>query len=664
MSKETTPYLNFYWEGIDKTKILTVWMASGYFGFFVTYKKNLEDYFKEIEKHIEILKPLKSCDLILLPNGGDFIMPDFKIKEIIKEWNKQKIEKIFFATPTEYFEKLKEKKLPVLNYDFNPMFNGTYTSRIEIKQNNRKFENQIYLLELLESIFDIEMRKENLNLDGKISEFEYYLLFNQFHDIICGSILDEGYIEVMNYYKNMQKIFDDVFSTIIDQITIPEKDTIAIFNQCSFTRKDICFFELDIPEGKGIEIYKGGKRIKTQIFNYDKGRAVIGFVNKSLPFARENLKYKIVERKEKKVKKIPIEFKNKYFFAKISDIGLISNLIINGKELVNKEKPYFGELVFQRDMGDFWVYYQSSVPGDNRFSEILEDPYPDNVPSFKQAIFQHDFLPESVSIVKGDIGIKIEIEGRVQYWKTLWRYIYNCFLYYELPFIDYKLKFFAEGKNYRIRAVFPTTIKRGKIRREIPFGIEFQKEGEFPSYNFIDYYDNEKGLCVLNKGNAGNSVNDGVIMLSLFRAVDMGPNKAKSETGFCSGNVLNFEYRVLPFIPKNEDYRPYLTGISFNNPFTVIPGVKFKNENVYFKIYPENIPVTSVKKLKSNIYLIRIYEPEGKEQMVKFETEKNFEFFESSIDGLDIKEKLGEGKNIVFLLKPFEIKTLIISLLS
>ncbi|MCM8811109.1 MAG: hypothetical protein NC917_05630, partial [Candidatus Omnitrophica bacterium] len=57
----------------------------------------------------------------------------------------------------------------------------------------------------------------------------------------------------------------------IDQITIPEKDTIAIFNQCSFTRKDICFFELDIPEGKGIEIYKRAKELKHRFLIMIKG---------------------------------------------------------------------------------------------------------------------------------------------------------------------------------------------------------------------------------------------------------------------------------------------------------------------------------------------------------------------------------------------------------
>ncbi|MCM8804254.1 MAG: hypothetical protein NC833_03250 [Candidatus Omnitrophica bacterium] len=664
MIKEISPSLQFYWEGIDKTEIPTVWMATGYFGFFVTNKKNIEDYFEEIEKHIEILKKFKSCDLILLPNGGDFIMPDFKIIEIIEEWNRQKAEKIFFATTSEYFEELKEKKLPIFNYDFNPMFNGTYTSRIEIKQSNRKLENQIYLLELLESILEMETEKENIKLGGKIDNLEYYLLFNQFHDIICGSILDEGYIDVMENYKHTQKIFDEVFTSIIDQMTIPEKNTIAIFNQCSFSRKDICFFELDIPEDKDIEIYDKEKRIKTQIFNYDNGRALIGFKKELLHFTRENLKYKIVKKKERKIETLPFKFKNKYFIVQISDIGLISNLKVNGKELINQEKPYFGELIFQRDMGDFWVYYQSPVAGDNRFSEILDDPYPENVPIFKEAIFQHNFIPESISLEKGDIGIKIEIKGKIQYWKTLWRYIQTCFIYYELPFIDYKIKFFAEGKNYRIRVAFPTTIKKGKIRREIPFGIEFQKEGEYPSYNFIDYYDNEKGLCVLNKGTCGNSVKNGVIMLSLFRAVDMGPNKAKSETGFCSGQVLNFEYRVLPLIPESEEYKPYLYGISFNNPPVIIPGVKFKNKNFCFKISPENIPITSIKKIKSNIYLIRIYEPEGKKQKVKIETEKRFEFFESSIDGMDIREKIGEGENIIFLLKPFEIKTLIISLLE
>ncbi|MGB9677946.1 MAG: glycoside hydrolase family 38 C-terminal domain-containing protein, partial [Candidatus Ratteibacteria bacterium] len=509
----------------------------------------------------------------------------------------------------------------------------------------------------------LETKKENKNLDGKIEKFEHYLLYNQFHDVICGSILDDGYFDVMKKYEINEEIFREVFNEIIDELTEIDENFISVFNQCSFSMKDICSFEIEVPEENEIVICDGKKELKTDIFGKKGKKIIAGFVFNGKPFERKNFRIKIIKKKEKGILKLPFEFENKYFKVKISEKGFISSLIVNGKKIVNQEKPYFGELIFQRDMGDFWIYYQSPVPGDSRFSEIIEDPYPENMPIFKESILQHNTNPE-VIIEKGNMGIKVEMKDVIKYWKTNWRYIQSYFIYNDLPFIDFKTKFIADGKNYRIRVAFPTSIKNGKIRREIPFGIEYQKEGEHPAYNFIDYFDEEKGLSVINKGLPGNGVKDGIVMVSLFRAVDMGPNKAKSETGFSSGKEYKFEYRVIPFILNNKEYKPYLYGISFNHPFIAVPGVKWKDNSIFLRIHPEHIPCSSIQKINFDKFLVRIYEPEGREQKVEIETENNFEFYESSLDGFEIKNKIEKGKKIIFLLMPFEIKTVILSLNS
>jgi len=656
MIKEKEHLIHFLWKGLDNSEIFTYWMATGYFGFFIySAEKRTDDYLKEIEEHLNVLKSLKIADLILLPNGGDFLKPDLKILKIVEEWNKRNDEKIVFSTPSEYFDELKNKKLPVLSYDFNPLFNGTYTSRIEIKQNNRLCENQIYILELLQTISSLE-KIEKKKIDGKIEKFENYLLYNQFHDIICGSILDDGYFDVMKKYEINREIFREVFYEIIDEITEPEENSISVFNQCSFPRNDICLFEIEVPEEKEIIIYDGKKEFKTQIFERKNEKVIAGFLFYGKPFEKKNFKIKTVKRKEKEVMKAPFEFENKYFKIKISEKGFISNLIMDGMEIVNQEKPYFGELIFQRDMGDFWVYYQSPVPGENKYSEILEDPYPENVPRFKESILQHN-TPSQVIIEKGNLGIKVLIKGEIKYWKTLWKYTQSYFVYNDLPYIDFKTKFIAEGKNYRIRVAFPTSIKDGKIRREIPFGIEYQDEGEYPAQNFIDYFDNEKGLCVINRGLPGNGVKNGIIMISLFRAVDMGPNKAKSETGFSSGKEYEFEYRVIPFKPDDRDYRPYLYGISFNQPFIVIPGVKWKTNYKHLEVIPSYIPLTCFRK-NDNGYIARIYEPDGKGLECEIRTKSSFNFYEISVDEEKILKKIGTGEKVKFYLRPFEIKTI------
>ena len=68
-------------------------------------------------------------------------------------------------------------------------------------------------------------------------------------------------------------------------------------------------------------------------------------------------------------------------------------------------------------------------------------------------------------------------------------------------------------------------------------------EGEYPALNWVDYQDDKKGICLINRGLPGNNVTDGVMMLSLFRAVDMGPGKEKCETGYGEGRKTELEIR-------------------------------------------------------------------------------------------------------------------------
>jgi len=671
-----TPFLHFRWEGIDGTKILTHWMATGYDGLVFreyTYLQEKEEekmwgYGKDpiefaheiIEEKLEILKKYKAVDIILLPNGADFARPQKITSKVVKEWNKKNPDKeIEISTPEKYFQYLSGEKIPVISEDFNPLFTGTYTSRVEIKQLNRYLENKIFLLELLHTFMSVENTADISEHIGLMDELEYYVLFNQFHDIICGSILDEGYRDVMEKYKNAERIIEELQEKIISGLTVEKENSIALLNPCSFPRKDTGTLKIQLPENKNsVEIYENNKKIPSQVVERKEKNIKVKFELSTSGFEMKNLKFLFTNKKPENLLLPPYKFKNSFYEIRISENGLISSLKLkNGTELVNPEKPYFGDLIFQRDNGDFWVYYEQPVAGGERFTNNMYDPYSENVDISKQAIFLRSAHPD-VKIEKGNVADIVQLSGKIKFWESIWEYEHYYFLYKKFPFIDFKTIFYPMGRNYRIRVAFPTSIKNGEIRREIPFGFERQDEGEYPALNWIDYSDKEeKGICLINKGLPGNNVTEGVLTTSLFRAVDMGANKAKSVTGYAEGKKHCFEYRILPFVPKDKSYKPYLAGILFNQPFLTLPGLKWGNKKVSLSVTPSHFPVTKLK-MCDNGFLIRIYEPEGKKTKVNISMKSGtWEFYKTDLTG-EKREKAGQGTQIKVNFAPFEIKTL------
>jgi alpha-mannosidase len=154
----------FFWIGADGSRILTHWMKHGY---------SLLGYnFKDLAKATDALEP--TTDLAFIPFGADFYVPDEKLIQQVHETKSAK-----FALPSEFFKELEKhaSELPKIkgemlsNYS---NFRGYYSSRVGFKQLYRRAE------------------KEVLNKEASEEEWKN-LLYAAFHDLICGTGIDEVY---------------------------------------------------------------------------------------------------------------------------------------------------------------------------------------------------------------------------------------------------------------------------------------------------------------------------------------------------------------------------------------------------------------------------------------------------------------------------------------
>ena len=111
-------------------------------------------------------------------------------------------ERFVFSSPDKYFEAVRHEEIPILHDDLQFHAKGCYSAHAKIKQDNRKCENMLDAAER----FSV--------LAGKLTGTPYpsrdlrrawlNMLFNQFHDILCGCSIKEAYADAaMSHGESM-----------------------------------------------------------------------------------------------------------------------------------------------------------------------------------------------------------------------------------------------------------------------------------------------------------------------------------------------------------------------------------------------------------------------------------------------------------------------------
>ena len=224
----------------------------------------------------------------------------------------------------------------------------------------------------------------------------------------------------------------------------------------------------------------------------------------------------------------------------------------------------------------------------------------------------------------------------------------------------------------RYRAVFPTSIEKGKLTGEIAFGaIERPERRELPAQNWSDWSDGAKGFALLNRGLPGNNVASGELMLSLMRSArlisygfigGLEPGVG-SDTGLGIGRKYTLEYAIEP---HSGDWRAaglWRSGLEFNNPLivrTVAPhrGVLPKRWGI-LDVSADDVVASALKPGREGTAVLRVYEAGGQ---AANGVRVNFHVPIAEAHEANLIEDAGaaiasSGDAVVFDLKPFEIRT-------
>jgi alpha-mannosidase len=226
------------------------------------------------------------------------------------------------------------------------------------------------------------------------------------------------------------------------------------------------------------------------------------------------------------------------------------------------------------------------------------------------------------------------------------------------PMLRFRVSFLPSGKRYRLRVVFPTTIRDGRIRHSIPFGHVERPEGEYAVQGWIDYADSEVGVCLLNRGLPGNNVTDGTLMLSLFRGIAM--DDRDEDPWYEEGVTHTFEYALAPFARGDAGYNPERLASRYNRPvYTAWGRGRDAADREGIALKSRGAEVSCWRRLSEETFELRIYDGTGQ----GCDAEIRFPFEPASCMHTDAAGKAPEpvetkGQAVELSLAPFEVRTL------
>ena len=705
----------FLWEGIDGTRILTHRMPLGYgagyiptgewrYYFFICTITD-ESAIEFLNNLINRLRKWASTNNILIPNGGDFTPPQRFLPSVVKKWRKRRRDlEIYIATASQFFKAVEESrtKLPVIRGEFNPIFRGTYSARIEIKKANREVEN-LYLnaekFASIASLFNFTYPRKALEKALKL------ILTNQFHDAINGEVIDEVYEHIMNNYRTARELCSEVLEEALQEIT-DKIDTrgngipIVVFNPLSWIRTDIVSVEVAFGESKvkGIKLkdWKGSE-VPYQFERLNKnpdgtlGYAKIVFTAENIPSLGYKVYY-IVPNERMDVAEFKSSIKvseergqytleNQYYLVSVDPLS--KNIVRiydkeEKKEVIDNSR-YLGNSIFSEPDYGSVCNVNGEIDAHQTITPIGDLPNPDIANNTMKNV-SHGRVIE-----RGPVKATIYSYGVLENTK----YKQYIMIYDKIKRIDFVTELDFGDEHRRIRVVFPINLRNGEIWHEIPYGAIRRGEGEYPAMNWIDISSDDYGVSLINHGIPGNSIVKGVMMLTLLRSIDAMylatpfrelrlekmsrmylERTGKYFTYYALGpKALErghhiFKYSLYPHRGNWREAKSYKVALEFNNP--LIPVKTTKHEGILPKEYsfismkPENLVLTAVKRSEEGI-TIRFYEAEGRSARGKIaffkEVESAWEadLLERKIERLEVK-----NKEVPVEVKPFEIVTVIL----
>jgi len=551
------------------------------------------------------------------------------------------------STFTEFYSKLVPQKgnAPVQRGEQNPVFEGCYTSQAKTKLLNRKAEALLPTAELFSSL----AMRFGFDYPGlELREAWNRVLFNQFHDILCGSSIHEVYFDSEQYYQEAferaETALTGALRTLASSIATLHRSKqavpVVVFNPLNWNRtgpietawKSVGAAVPQIVDEKG-------RKVPAQVTYRSADSLRLLFVPNDVPSVGYRT-FWITAGKEKKATPTDelLVLENRYFRVEVDrSSGCVSRLLDKTrKREVLRDGALGNQLQIQEDAAPMsaWVIGLRGEP------KVIGPP-------------------SSVKVLESGPVRKVV---RSEYLYEQSAFFMDVILYEELPRIDFRFSADWHHRQRILKVAFPLNVTDGKATFEIPYGaLQRQANGhEVVAQKWVDLSSGDFGVSLLNDSRYGFDVRGSDLRMTLLRSsTDPDP---KADEG-----RHEFSYSLYPHGGGWEAAGTVLRGYEFNTPMVAIPTDQhhgqYRPSHAFFTIKPSTVVLTALKKCEDDGSLIlRVYETTGKPTQAQIlfphpvvsaaETDL-IEWDERRF----VTEGLKEGA-IQLSLKPFEIRTL------
>ncbi len=686
----------FWWEGLDGTRILAHWMPLG-------YRAGLD--LSTLEESFTTLREAATTRHILMPSGSGVTLPQSETSRTVKRWNKtHEDSQMKIARSCDFFQAI-EKEAADLEARTGELYCGRYSevfpnvcsSRMWIKQSLRKSENLLLACEKWATVawlLGIPYPSDEFNDNWK------KILWGAFHDVAPGTGIDECYEEARDNFAHLEDHLPQTLWDLLSFVSqrLHDREDLVVFNPLSWEVRNWVEVELWLEKGKvrRIEGLKSGQEeVEVEILEFTRyadgsyQTVKLGFVA-TVPAVGYRT-YRIMSRNPRGVKapKIRIrgnKIQNQFFDVKVDPSNGLIEVSQDGKFIVKGN-----ELVLEEEIGDLYYHRQNleesfKTEGDKGIK----------YGKFRMNSFRIDKTPlrRVINIESDYFSLRWPYRLVEKFGSRLWRHKFlsvtkKIIIYENIPRIDCLTTVDNRHPQIRMRVKFSTDIDSPEYQSETQFGVvsrpvdqyhfhpdeQWVEEpcGIYPALNWTDYSDEEKGVTLINKGLPAHEVRDKELYLTLLRSVLM--LSSDGETGPAiptpdaqEFKTYHFEYSLFPHKNDWKEANSFMPAYEFNHNligFQLPPKTRRKTETLpsrlsFLELKPENLVLVALKKAEDTSELVlRFFETKGEKTtgvVVIFKepvSAKRVNMLEEEEEEIEC-----QGKEIRIEVNPFEIVTL------
>lgn len=646
--------LPFVWRGLDGSEIITVPLSLEINEWALTcnapiVRTNDERLWEDL---LTLRRNSADSDLAVAYTSEvgrlrEKIIP--MMKKVNAEQGSMQIE---FGSYRDYCTRIDSSALPVICGEFNPVFTGCYTTRIELKKIFRELENQLFAAEMLAA---------GLKKPVDFSPIWDKFTLPTFHDGICGCIHDRVSEEIQSITDTVKIELKETFDHLSEELP-----AFSVFNPGTLATRQIIAFNSNEIALLGDSPVQSDDGESFAIVDLPPHGVRSFQVQKGIP--------------AKGQAHIPM-FSTKYFKV---DFSQSYPVIEDAAGTFRREG--FGEIVCRHECGSMWSERFGGLPKGRECQQ-------EKVLSVEEGPLFFKVATEGEVLAAPDVKSGFENDvfhdgGDSVYWwnfKSLkFRKIYR--FYKELDYFSVKVILDWQGNNTKIQFKIPLNLNATNAvgLYHVPFGVQARGAyydvkkcysqtlvsmkpetlndagGDWPALHFVDYSDFDKGCAVANSGTPGCQCVNGDILISLLRSGTMclDGNLTPQEGAYSCGRH-EYEFVVLPHC-VSDNTAVLRAGELLNRRALAINFDGKKQDSAlinesFLECDAANVVISSFR-LDQGKLIVRLYESAGSKCRTKLKSKFGDKLLESDLQELDWTPIDGELE-----FKPFEIKTVWIS---